>query len=110
MTHDTSKPELQTDTDADGNFSITISGELNVKHHAALHAMLRDISTPAPSIHVAISPAAIDLCFLQLLHSFTKSAAQQGKTIQLNATLSEADEKLLVRTGFHTLLHFSSNS
>lgn len=104
-------PDLNIETTPDGTCVITLQGELTLKHHAAMHGMLRDVTTPAQTIRLEISqPSAIDLCFLQLLHAFIQSAAQQGKTVHVNATLAEADQKLIARTGFHTLLYTTLNS
>jgi anti-anti-sigma regulatory factor len=110
MTHDAPRPELHIETSTDGACTIKFRGELSLKHHAALHQMFREVTVPEKIIHIEIlEPASIDLCFLQLLRAFTNNAAKQGQTVCVNATLAEADQKLIVRTGLHHLLHTAIN-
>jgi len=110
MKHKAPKPELHLQTSPDGVCIVTLRGELSLKHQAVLHSMLREVSTPEKVIRIEISePSAIDLCFLQLLRAFTKSAVQQGKTVHINAALAEADRTLMTRTGFHHFLSTNIN-
>ena len=110
MKHNASRPELHIETSSEGTCTLKLRGELSRKHHAALHAMFREVTRPEKTIHIEISePSSIDLCFLQLLRAFTNSAAQQGKTVHVHATLADADQGLIARTGLHHLLDTAIN-
>lgn len=49
-------------------------------------------------------PSGIDLSFLQMLMAFKNERSAAGKSLKVTASLQEADEKLMTRTGFIAFL------
>jgi phosphoserine phosphatase len=81
-----------------------LSGQLVFKHHKELFEIFNSIDqiNNIEELHLDF-PLGIDLSFLQMLASFQKK--RDGRSVVISASLQEADEKLIARTGFSVLLN-----
>ena len=99
------KPKVKNEKKRKGVIQIALSGDLTLKYHKELSSIFNSIDVTSEVIELRLDqPSAIDLSFLQMLAAYRTERKRKGKLLYVSALLSEADEKLISRTGFSPLL------
>jgi anti-anti-sigma regulatory factor len=78
---------------------VTLKGELTVKNARRIATQLKDVSESRIVVELN-DPETTDLSFIQILAAWFNQLSESGATIELKASLKEADKALLIKTGF----------
>lgn len=99
-------PYISKSENRNGRLYIVLSGQLTLKYHKELLSVFNSIDQEADDIELHLDlPSGIDLSFLQMLMAYKNERSAGGKLLRVNASLQEADEQLMRRTGFRALFN-----
>lgn len=99
-------PHISRSEKQNGKLYIVLSGQLVLKYHEDLLSFFCSIDQEVDHIELHLDlPSGIDLSFLQMLMAFKSERSTVGKLLTIRASLQEADEQLMARTGFSALLN-----
>ncbi|HYC87440.1 MAG TPA: STAS domain-containing protein [Chryseosolibacter sp.] len=93
-------PHIRSD---DGN--VMLEGDLTIAQAGQIANKLKEMLKKDESLRVTIqNVTSMDLTFIQLLYSFTKTCRQQNKKVLLDIKLNPDLELLLSKCGFNLTL------
>lgn len=99
-------PHISKSEKKDGKLHVVLSGQLVYKYHAELLSIFCSLVQEVDAIEMHLDlPSGIDLSFLQMLMAFKNERSAGGKLLKVKASLLEADEQLIARTGFSALFN-----
>lgn len=99
-------PHISKSEKHNGKLHIVLSGQLGLKYHQELLSIVCSIDQEADDVELHLDlPSGIDLSFLQMLMALKSEQSARGKLLTISASLQQADEQLMARTGFGALFN-----